>query len=285
MLDPEYSKSLSADIILRINENANKQWNDGHRRHLGGSLIGDKCARRLWYQFRWFLKPFAIEHPEEVGRKMRLFNRGHREEPVFIDHLKAIGFTFEQLPDEQLRVSDCENHFGGSLDNTGYAPPHYNLPDRCMFEFKTCGDKYYKELKKDGLRKAQPTHWSQICVYGYKAEIKYCFYFSVNKNTDELYVELVEVDMEMGAILINKAQHVINSQVPLPKFAQTPTNFVCKFCNFINVCHFGAAAEINCRSCINAEAVADGKWFCKMYQLEIPEHVIKVGCEKHQEIR
>jgi len=48
-----------------------------HRHHLGISIIGDDCSRKLWYSFRWVK---LIQHE---GRMRRLFNRGHHEEPLF----------------------------------------------------------------------------------------------------------------------------------------------------------------------------------------------------------
>ena len=33
-------------------EDAYRQGNEGHRSHMGASLIGKECARAIWYDFR-----------------------------------------------------------------------------------------------------------------------------------------------------------------------------------------------------------------------------------------
>jgi len=55
------------------------------RGHLGASAIGGKCARKIWYQFRWY-KEEAFS-----GRLLRLFNRGHEEEFRIVRWLRAMG--------------------------------------------------------------------------------------------------------------------------------------------------------------------------------------------------
>jgi len=83
---PGVSKALALRIKEDIDEYCVRTYDGGHRWHLGGSLIGEECKRKLWYIFRWVL------HEETDGRKQRLFNRGHREEDRFIEWLEGIGF-------------------------------------------------------------------------------------------------------------------------------------------------------------------------------------------------
>lgn len=56
------------------------------RNHLGGSMIGRKCEREIWYGFRW------AKRPSFQGRMLRLFERGHLEEFRFVKYLKMAGF-------------------------------------------------------------------------------------------------------------------------------------------------------------------------------------------------
>jgi len=60
------------------------------RAHLGGSFIGRKCSRQLWYNFRWALRP------KHEGRILRLFERGHREEFSFVSYLRLIGIEVRE---------------------------------------------------------------------------------------------------------------------------------------------------------------------------------------------
>jgi hypothetical protein len=86
-LDRPGADSAIANLIAKeIDAYAERTYNDGHRKHLGASLIGQKCSRALWYVFRW------VRRPEHNGRVLRLFNRGHREEDRFVEYLRGIGF-------------------------------------------------------------------------------------------------------------------------------------------------------------------------------------------------
>lgn len=85
--EPGIAKALSKQIAKSIDEWCVETFNDGHRRHLGASLIGHECSRYLWYTFRW------VKAPDFDGRMYRLFQRGHLEENRFIEYLEGIGCT------------------------------------------------------------------------------------------------------------------------------------------------------------------------------------------------
>lgn len=72
-------------VVKAINSKLERDQDVSGRRHLGGSLIGRKCKRELWYSFRWALPP------RHSGRMLRLFNRGHREEDRFVEWLRSVG--------------------------------------------------------------------------------------------------------------------------------------------------------------------------------------------------
>jgi len=83
------SPGLTAALAQRISDDVDEYcvelYNGGHRTHLGASLIGDECERKLWYVFRW------VKAEQFSGRLLRLFNRGHKEEPRLIEWIEGIG--------------------------------------------------------------------------------------------------------------------------------------------------------------------------------------------------
>lgn len=83
--DVKIRKAIATEIEDNVNEYCRIEYNDGHRNHLGASIIGRECTRQLWYIFRW------VKEAEFDGRMQRLFNRGHKEEARFIEWLEAIG--------------------------------------------------------------------------------------------------------------------------------------------------------------------------------------------------
>lgn len=82
---PGVAKAVSKRILEDIDAWVVKTYDGGHRWHLGASLIGEECKRKLWYMFRWCFRE------QTDGRKQRLFNRGHREEARFVEWLEGIG--------------------------------------------------------------------------------------------------------------------------------------------------------------------------------------------------
>src|SRR5574340_720247 len=102
------------------------------RPHLGASLIGNTCARQIWYGFRW------VKAPRFDGRMIRLFNRGHLEEARFIALLLMIRCEVYQQDanGKQFRISHADGHVGGSGDGVVVGLPELGkIPALC--EFKT----------------------------------------------------------------------------------------------------------------------------------------------------
>ena len=284
-LDHMQRKQLAAMIKADIDAYCVKTYSDTHRTHLGASIIGDDCRRRLWYIFRWA----RYEHFD--GRMLRLFNRGHKEEERFIEWLEGIGGTVHALTDEgkQYRISGVEGHFGGSLDAGAKLPQHYTnklgLPANFVLppflgEFKTSGTgSKFADLLKKGVALCKPKHYNQMCTYGRYYGFRYALYFCINKNDDDLYIEVVELDWQLGEDNLVKAHSVITAKEAPPKLSENPAHFECKYCHFSDICHWGQQPEKNCRSCKLAVAVENAQWFCTRYQQVIPADFIPKGCE------
>lgn len=268
--------ALANQVVQRINEYCRVTYDDGHRSHLGASIIGHKCERYLWYTFRWCM-PSAFG-----GRMQRLFNRGHQTEHRFIEWLRGIGITVwdSDANGNQFRISGVGGHFGGSCDGVAQLPPEWNsIPDPILLEFKTYNAKGFAELVKNKSVKAtKPQHYAQMCTYGRKMGLKYALYCAINKDNDDIYLEVVELDWSYGGDLERRAEHVITTPNPPPRLHENPTHIDCKFCDFHPVCHSSAAYEKNCRSCKHAQAVDGAQWVCTLAQQIIPKEVIPVGC-------
>lgn len=61
------------------------------RRYLGGSQIGGDCGRARWYSIHWAAKATGMD-----PRVLRLFERGHLEEPRFVKWLSMIGCEVQE---------------------------------------------------------------------------------------------------------------------------------------------------------------------------------------------
>ena len=278
---PLERKALANKIKADIDNYCATTYDSGHREHLGASLIGHPCSRYLFNTFRW------VKHTKHSGRLQRLFNRGHREEARFIEWLRGIGFTVEDLTPEgnQQRITAVMGHFGGSLDGQANAPINYDIADKFLLEFKTSGTgSGFEKLKTEGVKKVKPQHYAQMCIYGKNHQLHFAIYCCINKNDDDLHVEVVALDWALADQLETKAEDIIRATVPPEKFAFSEAVFECKYCDFVGICHRGEQVEKNCRSCINSVAIDNGKWYCRLYENTIPDEFIKQGCEQWKAI-
>jgi len=293
-------KRISESILIDIEEWCEKEYSDGHRKHLGGSAIGKSCSRELYYAFRWAKKPDFSSETRHAGQTLRLFQRGHKEEISFTEYLIGIGCTLKATPETQIKISDVEGHFGGSCDNVGFLPARYNIPAELLFEMKTMNMAYFNRLKNKIKKnkaanivepifpKLFPVYWSQVCVYGYKLGLSYVFFMAVDKNTDELYIEIVTLDWELAKSMLDKAAMIITADQPPARKSMHRTNLACKWCNFTDICHGEEQVEKNCRSCKHSSAAANKQWVCGLAPPAdnvIPEHVIPNGCNSHEGIK
>ena len=249
------------------------------RTHLGASVMGHPCARKAWYTFRW------ARDKKHLGRMIRLFRRGHDEEDRFIEALQKIGVEIESADPEtgeQFRFSDFNGHFGGSADSiirNGEALGDLRVKGEGLAEFKTSGDKYFKRLQELGVTSAKLEHVVQMQLYMHYLGLSWGLYLSVNKNTDELYAEIVFYREEIAEKYREWANLIIEAIEAPPKVHPSGSWWMCKMCDFREICHQDKQPDKNCRSCVMARAVRDGKWYCTHHRSDIPEEFIREGCD------
>lgn len=277
---PHELRVIAERIKLDIDAYCFKHFEEERRTHLGVSVIGDDCVRKTWFGFRWVkLELFS-------GRMKRLFNRGHLEEIRMVAWLKGVGFTVETIDEEtgkQNRVGGYKGHFGGSNDGQGTHVKYVNgIP--LIIEYKTHNDKSFTKLVKDGVQKSKPQHYSQMSTYGEKKGYHYGLYMATNKDTDEIHIELLELNWKLSADLEKRAAYVIDAKQFPPRIAEQESYYECKMCVYAGVCHRAEPYEINCRSCHYATAIDGGLWHCDLHGGVIPKDFIPKGCDKHREV-
>lgn len=277
-MTPADRLALAQRISQEIDAYCERAYNDGHRSHLGASIIGKECDMQLWATFRWFgSKPFS-------GRMLRLFNRGHREEERFLEWLRGTGWTVYEVDpatSKQFRISGVDGHYGGSCDGVGVHPEYGTF----VIEMKTKGTgSGFNKLTELGVAKQHPEHFAQMSTYGWKLDIKQGLYLSINKNDDTIHCEIVELDYSLAERMEQRAKDIIYATTPPKRISSSPTYFVCKYCDFSSVCHYSARPETNCRSCVKAVPVANGEWHCNQWDSIIPTANIVVGCDQWESI-
>lgn len=250
-----------------------------HRPHLGASIVGRECARQIWFNFRWF------SVPPTSARMIRLFNRGHLEEPRLIALLLTIGCQVWQQDanGRQFRISDHGGHYSGSGDGVIYGCP--DVPgEYVLLEAKTHKGTSFSELLKLGVKKAKPEHFAQMQTYMVKMRLRLALYLAVNKDTDDIHAELVECVPEVGNYYSARALSIITSPTPPPRLPNASPGFkACKMCSFRLSC-FGAQANTatNCRTCVHSRPdTVNGGWRCDNLRRELSEADQQQGCAQH----
>ena len=244
------------------------------RPHLGASTLGHPCDRWLWLSFRWAVQPTFD------GRILRLFRRGHQEEPNIINDLRAIGLDVRKVS-AQHRV-DFGSHVSGSLDAIIDSGVPEATKTRHIAEFKTHSKKSFDDLVKKGVEKSKPEHFVQMQVYMAGADIDRALYLAVCKDDDRIHTERVKFDSAVANRYIARGKRIaLADRMPEP-ISTDPSWYQCSYCPARKFCHETKTAEhVNCRTCAISTATPDSTWHCAKWDDVIPVDAQHKGCESH----
>jgi len=240
----------SASVLIDTHHEANAE---PPRPHMGCSLLGHPCDRYLWLSFR-----HAVQESFS-GRMLRLFRRGQNEESVVVSDLRAIGVDVQATGASQSRVKfDC--HVSGSVDGIIESGLPESPKKRHILEIKTYNRKSFDKLAKDGVQKTKFQHYVQMQLYMHAQGLTEALYLAVNKDTDELYGELVSYDRETAERYLQRAQSVIDSPEPPTRVNSNASWYQCKFCAAHEFCHSTLTTKhVNCRTSAATARSTDGE--------------------------
>jgi hypothetical protein len=205
---------------------------------------------------------------------LRLFNRGHLEEPRFVAMLLAIGCEVWQVDSggKQFRINGHRGHFKGSTDGVVRGIPDLPPGVAALTEYKTHGEKSFIKLQREGVLKAKWEHFIQMQIYMGEMNLPWALYAAVNKNTDEIHMELVQFDPVQYERYKSRAATVVDSTTPPPKISTTPGFHKCKFCDHMQLCHLKEQPIRTCRSCQYVRVEDAGRWSCTL----VPEQPVLI---------
>jgi hypothetical protein len=243
------------------------------RPHLGASILGEPCARKIWYLFRW-APNLGFE-----GRILRLFRRGAKEEDDVVADLLRIGCKVEG---RQRRV-DFGDFVSGSIDGIVHGVPQAPSAPH-LLEIKTHNKKSFDALYREGVQKSKPVHFAQMQAYMLGLGLERALYFAVCKDDDRIYTERVKLDQAGALDLVQRAKDVARSTTPPRRISENPSWYECKFCSVYAICHQGEAPRKSCRTCEHGEPKYPG-WYCRHHGADIPREVEVKGCEMWRAIK
>ncbi len=278
-------------IVLPHMTDAYREDEDGYRSHLGASVIGGKCARAVFYAWRWASKGSPRGKAREPkakaeSRMRRLWNRGHLEEGRFIAMMLMIGASVYQQDAEgkQFRISALGGHFSGAGDGIVVGIPDLPRGVPALSEYKTHSDKSFEELRELGVQKAKPEHFVQMQEYMHGMGLVYAIYVAVNKNTEELYAEIVTYDRPTAEHFLDRAKMIIFADKPPERIrGGSPGFHVCKYmCDHADVCFSTVQPDRNCRTCQFGFAMPDGTWQCARDAHTLDKAAQLAGCNLYE---
>lgn len=157
-----------------------------------------------------------------------------------------------------------------------------------VLECKTHNARSFKELEKKGVRAAKPAHFAQMQVYMDATGIHRSLYLAACKDDDALYAERIAYDPAFAIGLVARVERVVQAPRPPAKAYEDPTSkaaFACHWCPARPVCHEGAFARFNCRTCLHAtplvEASDAAPWHCGRFDKRLTVDEQRRGCPAH----
>jgi hypothetical protein len=238
--------SAVCDAGIRINALIDAALETEHRSkpardYLGGSRIGDPCARRLAYEMT--LTP-VDDGKGFDGRLLRIFDAGHQFEDLTIRWLQAAGFDLHTRGGDgrQFGFSTAGGRIRGHIDGVIVGGPEVGISWPALFEHKALNQKSWTDLVKRGLRQSKPLYFAQCQLYMAYMGLDLALLTAMNKNTQELYHEIVPFDPADAQRLSDRAVDILRAveaeELP-PRIANTPDFHLCRKCPYAWRCWEG----------------------------------------------
>lgn len=236
--------------------------------------IGTECDRAVWLAFR------RTSIPEQIAwRKRRIFERGNIEEERLLDLLSLIGC---EVTEQQARVRGAGGHLRGKIDGQALGLPDAPVTEHVV-ECKSSKASDFKIMVRDKVKKANPKHYATIQFYLYKRGLTRCLYMMSCKDSEDLHLERVELDVEFAMRAEARIERIIAMDEPPGRLCTKRDDFRGMFCRQAAVCWGEAPARVHCRTCLHATPLMDGNagWDCARWSKPLSLAEQDEGCPAH----
>ena len=135
------------------------------RNYLGGSRIGEPCARKLVFE----LTNVPVDEGKGFdGRMLRIFDAGHQFEDLSIRWLRAAGFDLRDKGRDggQFGFSIAGGRIRGHIDGVIVAGPDVGIRWPALFEHKSLNAKSWSKIRQSAAsRLSKPIYCAQVQIY------------------------------------------------------------------------------------------------------------------------
>ncbi len=254
----------------------------GDSRGVPMSAAGGECDRAIWYALRWAA---PLEAPE--GARQRRFRTGEAYEEWLLQDLTNAGvvvWTIDEATGKQFRIELASGWLRGKVDGVAQGLPEAPATVHVV-ECKSHNEKSFKELVRKGVREAKPEHYAQCQLYMHGLALTRCLYLAANKNTDEIHAERLEYDPAFCLAIETRIERIVATDRAPARAHEDPTSkaaFACAWCAAKGLCHQGAFARTNCRTCLHAEFRDGANVRCARHDRPLSYEDQQAGCVDHR---
>jgi len=236
MLPSEITDQISKELDKAI---VDKNSERKKRTYLGGSSLGESCSRKIQYRY---LGTESDEGRDFTANTLRIFQFGHEIEDSVAQWLKNANFDLrtEDKKGEQFGFSIADGEIKGHIDGVICGGP-VDMGYPCLWENKSANDKKFREFMMKGVARTNAVYAAQIALYqAYMNLTEHpCLFTVLNKNTSQIYYELVPFNKSLAQEMSDKAVNILEAtkaKEVLPRVAFSKDFFDCKWCEFQDRC-------------------------------------------------
>lgn len=209
------------------------------RPYLGGSRLGEECARKLQYEYR------GAKRKPIGARTHNIFAIGHASEDAVAALLKQIfDLRTEKADGRQFGFRVADGRIAGHIDGVVCGGPDELGPYPYLWEAKAVAGKYYTAIVRNGVRAERPVYAGQVATYqAYMELTENPALFSIcNRDTGEVAFERIPFDPKLAQECSDRGVAVLQAEDAgelLPRPYASSDFFKCRFCDFAEECWDG----------------------------------------------
>jgi hypothetical protein len=184
-----------------------------------------------------------MKHGSDISaQNLRTFAIGHCLESLIAEWIKLAEFDLRTRNEngEQFGFSAADGKLKGHVDGIICGGPNFcKYPS--LWECKTMNNKSCTDTAKRGVLVTKPLYFAQVQLYmAYMSlDENPCLFTALNKDTSELYHELIPFDAEAAQRYYDRAVQIIkaseNNEL-MPCISSDSSFYRCKMCGFRNEC-------------------------------------------------
>jgi len=208
------------------------------RSYLGASSLGEPCSRKIQYRYMGTETDFENQFTPKV---LRIFEFGHVIEDMAHGWIYNAGFDLRSTDKngKQYGFSIADDQIKGHIDGVICDGP-VDMAYPALWECKSANDKSFNEYVRKGVAEVNSVYAAQLALYQAYMNLNNPALFTVvNKNTCEIYFELVPFNKMLAQQISDKAVDILKAvkhNEILPRIAVNSDYFACKRCEFRKRC-------------------------------------------------